>query len=62
MGRQKKTFIARSGVAPGQARDARARTWRFVFDCYERKQQAVAADSREEDTRKDDDVSGKPSA
>ena len=25
------------GITPEQARDARARAWRFVFNCYEKK-------------------------
>ena len=26
-----------SGITPDQAREARARAWRFVFDCYAKK-------------------------
>jgi hypothetical protein len=30
------------GVTPDQARDARARAWRFIFDCWQQKQRATA--------------------
>jgi hypothetical protein len=30
------------GTSPGQARDARARAWRFVFECYENNKAAGA--------------------
>jgi hypothetical protein len=31
------TVKATPGITPRQARDARARAWRFVFDCYAKK-------------------------
>jgi hypothetical protein len=34
------THHPHSGITAEQARDIRARAWRFVFDCYERKKAA----------------------
>jgi hypothetical protein len=62
MAQQTKISIARSDVAPEQAQDARIRALRFIFGCYERKQQTAAVCSGEEESRKDDDVSSKASA
>ena len=35
-------LTAPSAAAPERARDARARAWRFVFDCYVKKGKAGA--------------------
>ena len=36
------TIVKRTpGITPEQARDARARAWNFVFDCWEHKKAAV---------------------
>ena len=40
------------GVTPEQTRDARARAWAFVFQCWQEKQKAAPAsrpDARKED-------------
>jgi hypothetical protein len=39
-----------SGITPEQARDVRARAWRFVFDSYEQKKAADEPGS-ENDTK-----------
>jgi hypothetical protein len=33
-------------VTAGQVRDARARAWAFVFDCYRKKEEASLPESR----------------
>ncbi len=43
------------GITPEQARDARARAWRFVFDCWEQKKAADKNDG-EERARKEQHV------
>jgi hypothetical protein len=42
------------GISPEQARDARARAWAFVFDCYTRKK--AARPGSPDDVRKDQDA------
>jgi hypothetical protein len=37
-----------SGITPEQARDARARAWSFIFECWQKKQKAAPA-SRPDD-------------
>jgi hypothetical protein len=34
-----------SGISPEQARDARARAWNYVFQCWREKQNAAGATS-----------------
>ena len=46
------------GVVPEQARDARARAWMFVFECWEQRK-AVVKDGSEEYVRKEQRVTEK---
>ena len=46
-----RVIVKLGGITPEQARDVRARAWRFVFDCYEQKK-AAAADGGEEHAMK----------
>jgi hypothetical protein len=48
------------GTTPEQARDARARAWSFVFQCWQEKQKA-AFGSRRDARKEDSNGSGKPS-
>ena len=41
-------------LTPDEARDARARAWAFIFDCYAKKK--AAPESRPDDVRKDQDA------
>jgi hypothetical protein len=41
-----------TGITPDRALDARARAWRFVFDCWEQKK-AAGEDGGEEPARKE---------
>ena len=40
------TVKSLSGNSPDQVRDARARAWAFVFDCYRKKEAASSPESR----------------
>ena len=42
------THPSTSSITSEQARDARARAWRYIFDCYERKIAAGASASGED--------------
>jgi len=42
-----------AGITPEQARDARARAWRFVFDRWEQKKAAGEDGGYEEHARKE---------
>jgi hypothetical protein len=46
------THHAHPDIAPDQARDARARAWMFVFECWEQRK-AAAKDGSEEYVRKE---------
>jgi hypothetical protein len=46
------TIVKRTpGITPGQARDARARAWVFIFDCYAKKTAAEPAQLNEHDAK-----------
>jgi hypothetical protein len=40
-----RVIVKLGGITPEQARDVRARTWRFVFDCYAKKK-AVTSEEK----------------
>jgi hypothetical protein len=39
------THLSSGSITPEQARDTRARAWRFVFDCYAKKK-AVTSEEK----------------
>ena len=45
------------GLTPEQARDARARAWRFVLDCWEQKKAAGTSGGEEPARKESKDVS-----
>jgi hypothetical protein len=45
------------GVSPQEARGARARAWRFVFDCWEQKKAAGEVGGEEHARKESKDVS-----
>ena len=45
------------GITPDRARDARARAWRFVFDCWEQKKAAGEVGGDEHARKESKDVS-----
>jgi hypothetical protein len=47
-------------ISPEQARDARARAWAFVFQCWQKKQKAAPA-SRPDTRKEEPNASGKAS-
>ena len=49
-----------SDISLEEARDARARAWVFVFDCYEKKKAAVGADHTGGDGKEIKDVPANP--
>jgi hypothetical protein len=50
-----------SGISPEQARDARARAWSYVFECFDRHTKKKAAPaSGPDDARKDQDAGTYP--
>jgi hypothetical protein len=51
------TICPSHGVTPKEARDARARTWRFVFDCWEQKKAAKSSGGEEQARREVEQVS-----
>jgi hypothetical protein len=46
-----------SGISPEQARDARARAWSYVFECFDRHTKKKAAPASGPDDAKESDVS-----
>lgn len=42
---QRITYTSHPGTTPEQARDTRARAWRFVLDCYAKKK-AVTSEEK----------------
>ena len=45
------------GLTPEEARDVRARAWRFVFDCWEQKKAAGEVGGEEHARKESKDVS-----
>jgi hypothetical protein len=48
---------SRPAISPEEARDARARAWRFVFDCWEQKKAAGEVGGEEHARKESKDVS-----
>jgi hypothetical protein len=46
-----------SSITPEQTREARARAWRFVFDCWEQKK-AASKDGGESEAKHDNNEGG----
>ena len=51
------TYTPTPHLTAEQARDARARTWRFVFDCWEQKKAAKSSGGEEQARREVEHVS-----
>ncbi len=52
MSSSRMTSSLRPSISPQEGRDARARAWAFVFDCYRKKKAATSPVSRPNDAER----------